>query len=36
MVRWLSEQWADNLEENKDGTSPLSIAAQHGHLGVAK
>ncbi len=36
MVKWLSEQRADNREENKDGTSPLGVAAQFGHLEVAK
>lgn len=36
MVKWLSEQRADNQEENKDGTSPLGIAAQYEHVEVAK
>lgn len=36
MVKWLSEQPVDNREENKDGTSPLDIAAQFGHLEVAE
>jgi hypothetical protein len=36
MVKWLSEQRADNREENKDGTSPLGVDAQYGHLEVAK
>lgn len=36
MIKWLSEQPADNREENNDGTSPLGIAAQYGHLEVAK
>ncbi|KAA6409005.1 MAG: hypothetical protein FRX48_07349 [Lasallia pustulata] len=36
MVKWLNEQRADNREENKDGTSSLGVAAQFGHLEVAK
>lgn len=36
MVKWLSEQRVDNREENKDGTSSLGVAAQFGHLEVAK
>lgn len=36
MVKWLSEQRADNREGNKDGTSPLGVDAQYGHLEVAK
>ncbi len=36
MVKWLSEQRADNREGNKDGTRSLGVASQFGHLEVAK
>ena len=36
MVKWLSEQRVDNREENKDGTSPLGVAAHFGHLEMTK
>lgn len=35
-VKWLNKQRAYNREENKDGTSPLGIAAKYGYLEVAK
>ena len=36
MVKWLSEQRAENREENKDSTRPLGVAAQFGYLEMAK
>lgn len=36
MVKWLSEQRADDREENKDGISPPGVAAHFGHLEMAK